>query len=585
MRYIILTAWLLLAMNVQAQVPFWQIHPKYENIEMIDNGLYIVSNNGKFGLLNEKEEEILPINYDQIGSFNSHYALLFNEEKPVAYVSDEGRMKDITDGRFEVVGQPIFHDGYLLVRNSIGYYYIHAEDDQIIGPFSGGFPFSEGYATVKVPKKLNHILDGDYIIQLYSAKTGKQEKLKLGEFDDNDVDFISAVSNGKLIIVLKKRFYEYDIQKETLTPLSTDGDLENKKSRVMANERPVFLVTEENGYSVSSKQGSMAFDPRLRLSSITYTGKEEQKIDVPEEIIPEKTSPIKSIAYNGTELLGLSYNDSEILTAQFDKVTVAWNDKVVVMQNGKYGVVAVDPAQTYHFVLNDNMAIGFEHKTVITDIKVVCPPYMKPSLMTLTSEDENCTINIETRNEKTNVETAMLNYKCVLNIPEEIGLERSSTSTKFSLNYDGLKLTPHLLTFDTWYINNYSVQILKHFVEGSVANADILVNNASTGNKNFFRDVVVEAEDSVISNLTKITEEMYAARFYGWKEGNLRFSVDITEDGCPTISYPFVFPISVSSKQNKPMHPERPVAQAKVKRKAKAKSAPKKEEKKIFIPN
>ncbi len=583
MRHIIFTAWLLLAMNVQAQVPLWQVHPKYESIEMIENGLYIVSNNGKYGLLNDKEAEILPIKYDQIGPFKSHYALLFIEEKPVAYISDEGRIIDISDNRFEVVGQPFFHDGYLLVRNSIGYYYIHAEDDQIIGPFSGGSPFSEGYATVRVPKKLNHILDGDYTIRLYSAKTGKPEKLKLGEFDDNDVDFISAVSKGKVIIVLKKRFYEYDIQKETLTPLSTDGDLENKKSRVTANERPVLIITEENGFSVSFKQGSMTFDPRMRLNSITYTGKEEQKVDVPEEIIPEKTSPIKSIDYNGTELLGLSYNDTEILTAQFEKVTVTWNDKAVVMQNGKYGVIAVDPTQTYHFVLNDNMAIGFEHKTVITDIKVVCPPYMKPSLMTLSSEDENCTINIETRNEKTNVETAVLNYKCALNIPEEIGLERSSTSTKFSLNYDGLKLTPHLLTFDTWYINNYSVQILKHSIEGSVANADILVNNASSANKNFFRDVVIEAEDSVISNLTKVTEEMYAARFYGWKEGNLRFSVDITEDGCPTISYSFAIPISVSGKKNKPMEPERPVAQAKVKRKAK--SATKKEEKKIFIPN
>ena len=203
--------------------------------------------------------------------------------------------------------------------------------------------------------------------------------------------------------------------------------------------------------------------------------------------------------------------------------------------------------------------------------------------MTLSSEDDNCHINIDTRKENTNVETAVLSYQCTLNIPEEIGLEKSSTNTKFALNYDGLKLPTNTITFDTWYINNYTVQLLKHNIDGSALNAEILVNNASSGSKNFFRDVTVEAEDSVICNLTKITEEMYNARFYGWKDGTLRFSVDITEDGCPTLSYARSIAINTNRKSDKSAAEEAPViAQAKIKHKAKTKAAPKKEEKKII---
>jgi len=587
MRHSILTALIVLALNVQAQVPHWRIHPNYESIEMIGNGLYLVSNKGKFGVLNDKEKVILPPKYDKVGTFKSHYAVLFENDKPVAYISDKGRLQDISSKNYEIVGVPVFHDGYLLVYNSTGFYYIHGEDDMIIGPFSGGASFSEGYASVRVPKKLNHVLDGDNIPTLISAKTGLDANLNLGDYDNNDIDFISSVSNGKVIVALKKRFYEYDIKKETLTPLSTDGNLENKKSRVMAKERPVKIITTSTGYSILTNQGSMNFDPRMRLNSISYVGQFEKKIPVPEEIREEKDSPIKSVGFNGTDLLGLSYDGKTLLTAQFEKLTVAWKNEVVAMQNGKYGVIAIEPNQNYRFVLNDNLPIGFEHKTITTSIKAVCPPDMNPSMMTLTSEDENCIINTDTRQEKKNVETAVLSYQCVLNIPEEIGLEKSSADTRFSLNYDGLKLTPAILKFDTWYINNYNVQLLKNSTDGAVANVDIQVSNNDSNGKNFFRDVTVEASDSVICHLNKITEDIFNARFFGWKDGRIRFSVDITEDGCPTITYAFTVNTNSAKKNNQSEAEEQTKTQARLKRKTKSrpKAAQKKEEKKVFIPN
>ena len=583
MRHTISTLLLILAMSANAQVPQWALHPKYDSIEMLGNGYYVVSSNGKYGMMNAKEKEVVALKYDKISPFRSHTSILYANNAFVGYMSDEGRVKEFQSGQYQVAEQPSFYDGYLMVSNIDGYFYLHAADDAVIGPFCGGMPFTEGYAVVKVPKNLKRVLGGDYTTQILSAKTGKLENLNLGEYDVDDIDFISGVSNGKSIIVLKKRFYEYNFNTGALTPIHFDGNTSNKKSRVVANERPLNVQSYQDGFLVQFKAGQMTFDPLMRLNSITYAGQEKKDVAVPEEIKAEKQSSLVSKAFPGTDQLGLNYNGKEILTAQFEKVQQLWNNDAIVMKNGKYGVVTIDPNHSCRFVLNDNMAIGFEHKTANTNIKAVCPPYMKPSLMTLSSEDDNCHINIDTRKENTNVETAVLSYQCTLNIPEEIGLEKSSTNTKFALNYDGLKLPTNTITFDTWYINNYTVQLLKHNIDGSALNAEILVNNASSGSKNFFRDVTVEAEDSVICNLTKITEEMYNARFYGWKDGTLRFSVDITEDGCPTLSYARRIAINTNRKSDKSAAEEAPViAQAKIKHKAKTKAAPKKEEKKII---
>jgi hypothetical protein len=136
--------------------------------------------------------------------------------------------------------------------------------------------------------------------------------------------------------------------------------------------------------------------------------------------------------------------------------------------------------------------------------------------------------------------------------------------------------------------------MLSHQIVGSVLTAEIVIRN--TGQRdgmNYFRDVNIDAEDSVVCSFSKMTEESYTARMFGWTHPTVRFNVDITEDGCPTISYPFEVSVrggSASAKENEKENGEdkKPSvvnATGKVKKKAKSKSQPKKEEKKLlFVP-
>jgi len=108
-------------------------------------------------------------------------------------------------------------------------------------------------------------------------------------------------------------------------------------------------------------------------------------------------------------------------------------------------------------------------------------------------------------------------------------------------------------------------------------------NRSADGN--YFKDVVIEAEDSIPATLTKITEEQYTAKFFNLKTSNVRFSIDVTEDGCPTITYDFSLPTGiVTAQQSQEPVQEKTVSQGKIKKKA----SKRREEKKqpvIFRPN
>ena len=587
MKKIVLGLMLLTATSLQAQIPMWAIHPNYDKIKPLNSGNYVVSKNGKQGMLNAQEKEILPIKYDKIDFFNGDMGLLYNDNKFVGYTNDQGQVKDVAGMGYKTVCLDRFSDGYLAVSNTSGYYYLSDKSDNPLGPYTYAYPFSEGYAWVKVPKSPKHVLDGGYTFDVLSADNGQPATLALGEYDKEDIDFISTSSNGKCIIVLKKRFFEYNYKTETLTPLALDNDPDNKKTRVMANERPVNVKFEGDRFSIQFKQGYMTFDPMMRLTSITYTGQPTQTFEVPQPPVMTMQSAISIATYEGTQLLGLKYLGKDVLSAQFEVVDRRWDDYALVKQNGRYGVVKFDPSHTCRFTLNGNKNIGFEHKTVNTDIKVTCPPYMQLPLMTLSSLDKTCTISIDTRKENTNVETATLSYDCTMEIPEETGLEQTKSKVRFAINYDGLKFVPAEITFNTWYINNYTVQLLSHQLNGNVLTAELRVSNTGQHDGlNYFRDVNIEAEDSVICSFNKLTEELYSAHLSEFKENIVRFSVDITEDGCPTISYPFSINVKGNAivatkekeKDDETTEPKVVQSKASVKRKGnKPKSTTKKE--------
>lgn len=567
MKNIFIVTFLMLAASAWAQVPQWALHPEYSSVKLLGNGYYVVSKSGKYGILRKESSNgnvALPLEYDSISVFRNHYALLYKGGGFVGYVSDTGHMKDFSDKNFKLTGLLAFADGYLPVCNNDGFFFIRAKDDKLIGPYTVTTTFCEGFARVKIPKSSKYLFDESKATNRYfSANTGdviENPKADFG-YDAEDVNFISSVSNGKSIMVIKKRVYEFSVKSHTLTPLASDGNIHNKKSRVFVPDSKVEPSDNGEGeYIVPLKGGSMVFDRLMRLKCINY-GDNKVPYSIPKHEIAEHESPLKAFSQEGTDKLALWYKDKEILPAQFDAVKDLWGKEALVLANGKYGVVTVSdsPSDNLYYQLNDNEDLGFHHKTEKTNVKVVCPPYMDINKMVLVSEDDNYKIDVDTRKQNANVQMTSLSYECKVNIPKDIDIaEKKDVVGIFSVQYDGLRFSPVEIHYKAWYINNYKVDIGEPQLAGNAVSVEVHIS--SNHSNDAHRIVEIDAKDSVSVNWYKVNEELYKATFTGWKENSIMFTIDVTEDGCPTIEYGSPYFIDIKS-HNAKIEEEKTVSQ------------------------
>ena len=69
MRKMILGLMLLTGISLQAQIASWVLHPTYDKIKPLNNGNYVVSKNGRQGMVNAQEQEILRRSITATGSW------------------------------------------------------------------------------------------------------------------------------------------------------------------------------------------------------------------------------------------------------------------------------------------------------------------------------------------------------------------------------------------------------------------------------------------------------------------------------------------------------------------------------------
>ena len=91
MRKMILGLMLLTGISLQAQIASWVLHPTYDKIKPLNNGNYVVSKNGRQGMVNAQEQEILPIQYDKVEFYSGDMGLLYNGNRFVGYTDDQGK--------------------------------------------------------------------------------------------------------------------------------------------------------------------------------------------------------------------------------------------------------------------------------------------------------------------------------------------------------------------------------------------------------------------------------------------------------------------------------------------------------------
>ncbi len=135
----------LIAPSASAQVAKWAVLPKYENIKLLESGLYQIKQQGKVGLIDGSGNAVLPMEYDSIMPFSEGHAPVIKDGKFVAIVDYNGKIQDVTKGGYEIVpGMGGFSSGFMPVLKDGSYFYLNTTGDRLVGPFIDAYPFYEG---------------------------------------------------------------------------------------------------------------------------------------------------------------------------------------------------------------------------------------------------------------------------------------------------------------------------------------------------------------------------------------------------------------------------------------------------------
>lgn len=549
-------ATLMLLWNVaHAQIAKWLVYPEYDGIEFIEGKYMKVLSNGKIGLLDLLGKVVLPPSYDYMTEYKDGYALLYNGGKLSAIVDINGVLVDLGDVDYSVSPEDArFYDGYLLVRANDGnFYYINPKGQRVLGPYAKAFPFSEGYASVR--EYVNY--QKSQTETIYNLIDTKGNSV-IGIDKLDAIQFMSSVYDDKAIAVFKNRYYTFFPSKNEMAPLSIDGT-DSKKSAVQAIDKLVFVRPVEDGYVLDAKNGSFRFDDKMRLTRLELVGNDPITSVFPVDVPSEPSSPFTLITDGN--LYGIHYGAEELLPPQFEEITCLENDFAVVRSNGKYGVVTIDRYNNFTFRLNNNENIGFNHQYHIAKLAVWLPSYIKCSSASVVSHSSDCEIQIESRVENENVERNTLGYNCRLSIPKNLTDTLQTHEYHYSLKYDGLISSLHAVSISEWYVKYYEVNLSNsNYVVSSPTDTitvefDLIKTEVARNDEsNYFKKVeVVAANFPEQPILTKITENHFSFQIFGIDQEKIMFSVRITEEGCPSIEYPFemIFTKPEPTEENK----------------------------------
>lgn len=152
---------LLTVLPSVSQTVQWAVRPTSAQIENYGN-LLKVKKAGKCGLLDLNNNEIIPVSYDSISPFRDGMALVMNK------VGDQLKIEGVmSDGDYELmpVSETVyatrymfFSEGKMPVKGEGGWGYLDTDGNVVIPcQFQIAYPFSEGFASVKIDNKTYYV--------------------------------------------------------------------------------------------------------------------------------------------------------------------------------------------------------------------------------------------------------------------------------------------------------------------------------------------------------------------------------------------------------------------------------------------
>lgn len=347
----------LVCLSAWSQTVVWQMPlSDYSDITRIGDNLYMVSRNGKTGLINSDGSVVSPAEIDAIIGFYENKALLIsndgNGERIVGCLTSDGRYYPYSKRFYTLSGQKFFSDGYLSVADENGRVgYIDMRGNQMLG-FDGKYdrikPFTEGYAAVRRNKK--YILinkDGDEVTFTYGGSGVGAE--------------IGGCSN-----VYKGTAYVYDVYS--------------------GPDRSYFL------YNALSK-GNLKKTGKVKNTSMDYLYCYQSVTGRPKEVPLEKVAFTRgAIGLDATMsngLFGYFNSGTPVAPNQFTKASAFEDGAAIVGLSGKLGILKYVDGPSFSASAPSGSKNFYAGKSVPCTVNLSVPNVWRDKKLHVILKDQN----------------------------------------------------------------------------------------------------------------------------------------------------------------------------------------------------
>ncbi|ACB84318.1 WG repeat-containing protein [Natranaerobius thermophilus] len=270
------------------------IEPQYDRIHPLLEGLFLVREEDKNGLVNLKGETVLDTNYDSLYSFEEGLALVEKDDK-YGYVDQSG--KEVIDLQFSEVSR--FEGGKAPVVKDGNYGVIDKSGEWLIEPEYSKEKYELSHLTddlLRIAKKVTNdetvremkygIMDlsGEIIIEPQFDRIGDFYNGLAFVVDDEDFGYIDK--NGEIVIEPQfENAYNFntDIDGEAISVVIEDGQrgvinqegefiIEPVFDRIAnVEDADVFIIEQDDEFGVIDKKGNKIIEAKYHRIHDLYS--------------------------------------------------------------------------------------------------------------------------------------------------------------------------------------------------------------------------------------------------------------------------------------------------------------------------
>ena len=555
MKKLLMTLALLAAGGFLAsgQIARWRIRPNYDDMFVAAGTDLIVTDSlGIQTNLWTQDGVCLVRTNNDIHAFRDGYAVSTKRENAtfLGFYKLDGSFIPVKDGTYLIAhAYPYLSGQHLLVKEPVFHNYRFVDQNGDLGNqvFVKAFPFFNGYASCQYfanPEKPKDLVSCLINEDMYSIPFSFNGKL----IPTGDVEFISSVNDEDIgVVVAKKKVYLFHGEDQTLTAMgpTDDNTVAKEQAKLYSDFAQAFLRDSDTTWVLGAKCGKngyvrLHFDSMMRPESIEYV----DQVKVFEKYVPvprQLKSPLRATSEGGK--YGLVWDGQEQLPPQFDEFPGCFDDKAMVMLSGKYGLLQLMPEEHFQLSLYKGKDIPFKHQTFETNIRLDLPSFIPAETASLEVDPASgCEIDRTSGETKNTQFGNYVQYDCVLRIPNSLPDEETiELEYPSQVKYQGLASPVIPVKARAWHYKYFVVDVLdsETVMDKGTLSFTFNINAERAQGEDIYPTAVSIQADSLNFTLEKYSETRYKCRVQNLQEGLNNIVVQVIEQGCPPVAFPF----------------------------------------------